>query len=309
MSDETTIGSSDVAAILGLSPWSGPWDAWARLTGLEDRYTETDTDAQARGRMFEPAILARYGLEERAAIVPGPPIGQPPVLGPEPWMHARPDAWACPLAAPPTPDRVVEAKTSRRLDPAEWGPPGTDEVPPWYVVQVVWLLAVVRLERCDLAAYSALDDDWRVYRLRRDAAVEQAVVDRVRRWRDEHVILGHAPDVDASAACRRVLERRWRASTGQEYAATPEDVALVTRALELRASVEDLKHELDEATNRLRARMGEADALLVGGQRVATWRARQGSSRVDVERLRRERPDVAAEFTVVGEPGRMWRWS
>jgi putative phage-type endonuclease len=302
-----TVGSSDVAGILGLSPWSGPWDAWARLTGLVPRYSDEDTKPQARGRMFEPAILARYALEERVAVVPGPPIGQPPIVGPEPWMHARPDAWAGQPSTPP--DRVVEAKTARRLDPAEWGPPGTDEVPPWYAVQCVWQLAVVRLDRCDLAAYSPMDDEWRVYRLRRAPAVERAVVGRVRAWVERHVVKGHPPDLDGSAACRRMLERRWRAATGRDHVATAEDVAEVERAIRLRADRDAIDAELDLAVARLQARMGEADALVVGGQRVATWRGRQGARRIDTERLRRERPDVAEQYTTVGEPGRTWRWT
>ena len=40
-----TIGSSDVAAILGLSPWSSPMQAWARLTGLVERYDRIYVEA------------------------------------------------------------------------------------------------------------------------------------------------------------------------------------------------------------------------------------------------------------------------
>ena len=301
-----TVGSSDVAAILGLSPWAGPWDAWSRLTGLEPRYTDTDTAAQARGRMFEPAILARYSVEHRVAIVPGPPIGHAPVIGPEPWMHARPDAWAGLPAEPP--DRVVEAKTARKLDAAEWGPPGTDEVPPWYAVQCVWLLAVTGLDRCDLAAFSAMDDDWRVYTLRRDEVVERAVVGRVRAWRERHVLGGEPPDADGSAACRRAMERRWKAERAT-HEATVEDTALVRRALELREAVKTAEAELDATVARLQERMGPADELVVGGECVATWRARKGSTRIDLDRLRRELPDVAEKYTVTGTPGRTWRWT
>lgn len=310
-SEPITVGSSDVAAILGLSPWAGPWDAWSRLTGLVPRYDATDTKSQARGRMFEPAILTRYALEQGLGVMPGPPIGAPPLVGPEPWMHARPDGWAHPVVFPVSPDmadRAVEAKSARKFDVDDWGPPGTDEVPSWYAVQVVWILAVTGLDRCDLAAYSAIDDDWRVYHIARDRGIEGRVVARVRAWVERHVVGGAPPEVDGTEACHRVLARRWTASH-RDHQAMAEEAELIARALRLRATIADLEGELSESVARLQARMGDADTLVLDGDRVATWRARNGARRVDLERLRLELPDVANKYTIAGQPGRTWRWT
>ena len=53
-----TIGGSDVAAILGLSPWRSPLDVWREKTlGEAD---QRDTPAMQAGVRFEPVILGRY---------------------------------------------------------------------------------------------------------------------------------------------------------------------------------------------------------------------------------------------------------
>ncbi len=55
-----TIGSSGIAAILGLSPWAGPWDVWARTMGLAQ---SKSTRATLRGHILEPAIADYYGQQ------------------------------------------------------------------------------------------------------------------------------------------------------------------------------------------------------------------------------------------------------
>ena len=49
------IGASDVAAILGVSPWASGWDVWADKT---DRLERWEGNEQTRlGQFFEPSVL------------------------------------------------------------------------------------------------------------------------------------------------------------------------------------------------------------------------------------------------------------
>jgi len=223
----TTIGSSDVARILGLSPWGTPWETWSRLHGLTS-YSSHDTPAQARGRMLEPALLIRYAQEVGVPVMPGPPLGEPGWAGPEPWMHARPDGWVPGGEQMTRPAWLVEAKTARYLDEGHgWGPEGTDQVPQHYLVQCVWQMACCDVDRCDLVAFGMASDDFRIYRIARDVAVERAVVNRCRAWYQRHVEQGEPPGFDGSAAASQALAAQHsRPRQGATVEATDEEQAL-----------------------------------------------------------------------------------
>ena len=57
MNDNASIGGSEIAAILGLSPWRTALDVWReKVLGAEP---QPDSPALALGRRFEAALLSR----------------------------------------------------------------------------------------------------------------------------------------------------------------------------------------------------------------------------------------------------------
>lgn len=266
MSDLVTVGSSDVAAIMGLSPWSSPWSAWGRLTGLTERYNQSDTPAQARGRMMESAIGARFAEEYAVELEPGPPIGEPGLIGPEPWMHARHD-----FAVVYT-DALLECKTTKVFDD-DWGPPGTDLLPPYYHVQCVWQMAVLDYSLTYLAAFGMFRDEWRVYIIHRDMDVERGVVDYVRAWYQRHVVGGDPPPVDGSSACSSLLAGRIAAKDEAPMREATDDerylvdqYRMVSTRLDLEASTKALLRQ------QLAERIDDAAGLTVDGKRLVSLR-------------------------------------
>ena len=268
-----TVGSSDVAAILGISPWSSPWSAWGRLVGLTERYTSADTPAQARGRMMEAAIGARFAELYGVELQGGPPIGEPGVIGPEPWMHCRPDFWILPRGR----EALVEVKTAKKFT-EEWGPPGSDVFPVHYTVQCAWQMAVCDARITYLAAFAMFTDEFRVYPLRRDLDVERGIVDYVRDWYQRHVVTGDPPPVDGSSACSSLLAGRIaelpRADLRQ---ATDDELMLIDRY-----RVAGVRRDIAEATRALTRQqiaesIGAADGLTDGGSRLVSLR--RGTSR------------------------------
>lgn len=300
-----TIGSSDVAAILGVSRWGSPWETWARLVGLIPRYSSTPDGAQARGNMFEVAIGARYAEETGVTLRRGPPISEPPLLHPdEPWRAARPDFLA--------EDRLVEAKTTRRLsDEDGWGAPGSDRVPVYYACQVVWQLSIVSsihgIERGDLAAFGTLGEEWAVYTLRRRERLERALVARVRDWYEAHVLTGDPPVVDHTDGCGRALARLHRdvAPGKVRLDPTAEDLALARDLARVRRLLEETTQERDLLQHRLCARIGDA----YGMRGVADWSPVVGRSSIDAAGLRRDHPEIAAAYTKTGEPSRRFTFT
>lgn len=134
------ITASKVAAILGLSPFASPRSVWHLMHG--DLPAAETSAVQARGHYLEPAILAwfrdQHGLTDDRQWVNQPTYA----LGD--WAAATPDAMT--LGIPGRAEVLVEAKSAARDD--GWGTPGTDEIPAYYLAQVVWQMHVSGIHRC-----------------------------------------------------------------------------------------------------------------------------------------------------------------
>lgn len=125
--------ASKVSAVFGVNPWESARSLWHKMRGDVPR--EEQTTAQARGHYLEPAILAWFFDQhpelERVPVEAGTFVR-------DGWMGATPDALAR------TKDRTVipvEAKSA--ADGAEWGVPGTDEIPVYYAAQCMWTMHVL----------------------------------------------------------------------------------------------------------------------------------------------------------------------
>lgn len=299
-----TVGSSDVAAILGISPWQSQWDVWARLTGLVPRYSQTDTQAQARGRWMEPALASRYALDRQVEVWPGPQIGHEPMIGPEPWMHARPDYYARSAAEGAW---LLEVKTTRTYD--GWGADGTDKAPPHYLVQCVWEAVVCLSERVDLVSYATIDEEQRIYLIRPTERLRRSLVERVRDWFEHHVVEGEPPAIDGSSGCMAALLARHPVATPKTWVeATTADLAIAKDLVRVRQELAHLADAKVELENKFRDRIGDAYGLRDGKDLIATWGARKGSVKIDADRLRTELPEIAARYTTVGKPSRSFRF-
>ena len=290
-----TIGASELATVLGVSPYGSQVDLWARLRGLLPRYDSIDTPDTSAGSVAEAGILLRYARERGVPVMPGPQLPAPGYVHPtEPWLAVRPDGL--------TPDRTVEAKAPRELWP---------EIPAHYVVQIVAQIAVAHTLqgwcRGDLAAHARAarrgDDYWRVWTIDRDPAVEEYVLRTGRDWYRRHVEDGTPPACDGRRATSEALARIWRPEDTTTEA-TPDDVETWRRLLSVRSAIADLEARRQELEHTLQARMGASTVLAEGGRTLATWRGTRGRRTLDTDRLRRERPEIAESYTTVGEPGR-----
>ena len=115
--EKRLVGASDIPALLGLSPWSGPVALWARIVHGWDAATTGD---QEEGKAAEEYNRVLY-RKATGYTLSGEARWRHPLY---PWMRCSPDD-----TATDTPDgrRGVELKRYNYL--AGWGTPGTDEVP------------------------------------------------------------------------------------------------------------------------------------------------------------------------------------
>lgn len=160
------IGSSDAAAICGLSPYATPLHVYLDKIG---QGLEHDSPEMRWGTRLEGAIAQAYSEETgRQCVVPEPKIF---TSRHNEYMLCTPDRLGYSFDAP-TVD--VELKTARsewaEVDGERqqvWGEPGTDAVPRQYLIQVQHQLAVLDdLPSADVAVLIA-GSDFRIYTIHR----------------------------------------------------------------------------------------------------------------------------------------------
>ncbi len=304
-----TIGSSAVAAILGLSPWQSPHEVWARLVGLT-AYSDKDTPVMKRGRMMERALLGWREEEYGVTIHRGPPItGEPwrPVETPT-WRHSRPDGFAIiegtVAEGAPTPGSVVdlfEVKTAR--DFSGWGDEaeGLAGVPPYYAAQVLWQAATtaamgITVRRSYLLAFCPMREEFRAYTIERDDRREGALTAHIRGWWERHVRDQAMPAIDGSEGAARALLALHRAPRPELREATESERELVEEWRAAKLAVVAAEAAETAAANHVKAAI--ADARGLAG--LADWRPTKGRVSVSVGDIQKKAPALFAQLEAAG---------
>jgi putative phage-type endonuclease len=278
------LGASDVPALLGLSPYSTPWQVW--VSKVTDAPDSDPSEAMEWGLALEDAILTRWADRERLFVGHRAEAWRHPEYK---WARATPDGllFTDPDDDDAEPWAVVDVKNVRS-GADEWD--RGDTVPPYIVAQVQWQMFVTGLDRGFVVALIG-GNRLHVHELEADPAAHAEMFQVSQEWWDRHVVSGEPPQVEA--ADNALLASLWPTSTEKAVEVDPELVAELRAA---RAGAKVAEARKDEAEARLKAALGDADTAVCDGRVAATWRT-QSSTRVDVTRLRAAEPEVAARFT------------
>lgn len=284
------IGASDVAGILGLSPWASPFSVWA--SKVDDTNDDHDTDAMEFGRraeiMVAPWFADRTGLtvagEQARCSHPA-----------DPWKLCTVDGFVLDGPGSDIGDAlgVLEIKTTGD-SAADWA----EGVPVHYRCQATWAMHVTGTDRCWFAVLHLAfgRPRFEVYEFERDADEEAFVVEACDAFWYDHVLTQHPPAVDGHSATTDAIKAHWPTAEGSLEADA------ITRRIcdRIRAHKNTLKileANIAEAENELRAALGDREALIDGtGNVLASWKP-QAVTRLDTTALKAAAPDVANQFT------------
>lgn len=244
------IGASDIAAIMGISPWSTPFQVWA--SKVAEIPEDEGSEQMKWGRILENVILDEWAKDNWAVNARGQLIRSTDV----PIMMATPDG----ITRTPMPSSrpaVAEAKNR-----AEWS---WDSIPEYYHAQVQWQLAVTGYEVGYLIVLFAgrhletfeieADDDYQTAQIL--AAGEF--------WK--LVEANEPPPTDG--ADNPLMASLWPIHTEQ---AVEIDADAAVELYEARSADKEASERRDAAEASIKAMLGEADTAVVGQQVVATWR-------------------------------------
>lgn len=190
------IGGSEIAAVMGLSPYESRFSLWYRKQGLIGPVEETEQ--MYWGKEDEPGICRRFGRDHAEWLVRDSATY---AAAERPWQIANPDRLLYHPGADGRPAELLEAKTSRDAD--GWGEQGTDQIPVHYRAQCLWYCDVLQAPRCHVAVRIA-GADYREYVVEYD----QDDVMRMREAAAEFMrtlAAGERPDIDGHSATYQAI--------------------------------------------------------------------------------------------------------
>ena len=287
------VGGSDVAAIMGLSPWKSAYQVWA-----EKRFDFPDdisgNPAVEWGNILEPVVGRHYSdahpeREVRRVNAVLRSIDRP-------WAQASLDYE---VRDPELGWGVLEIKTAGCRSAWRW----EDGVPTFYLTQVTHYLSVSGRPFADVAVLIG-GSDYREYRVMRDEEDVKAVDGAVDAFWADNVLGGEEPEPTAADG-PTVFEVKGEAKGG--YIETTETPVLVSRYLLACAEYDHAKAEKDRWAAKLKAEIGDAKGYDTPGGRM-TW-TRSNRKKYDYKRMDEENPGLRDRYmsSAPADMGLRWR--
>lgn len=281
------IGGSDVAAIMGLSPWKTAYQVYReKRKEVEDWGGNSLTDW---GKRMEPAIRQWYSDETgRDVRLPDKIMYHPQ----HPFMLASLDGF--------TDDgRVVEIKTAR--SGKDWGEPGTNQIPDYYAVQVHHYMTITGFQVADIPV-SIAGSSPSLYIVEADKEISEMIIEACAKfW--ERVQSGNPPDPVTYADA---VARFGKIKSDGSIIATTELIEAIAGLKQLRAQIKELEEHEEAWKARIIIALGDqADTIIDGaGQTLVTYKLANGRKLFDSKSLEKEMPEVYQKYLKQSEPAR-----
>ena len=287
------IGSSDAAAVLGLSRWSTPLEIWALKTGQIQSEDISDRLAIEVGNELEDLVAKlftkRTGKQVRRVN--------------ETFYHSNYSFLAANIDRRVVgEDTILEAKTCSGWKAKEWT---GEAIPQEYLIQVMHQLAVTGKERAYVAVLIGGNQDF-VYKLvERD---EKLISDMVRK-ESEFWVKYVEPKVMPTIVTKNdggVLYKLFPDGIEGQEVNLGDDANAVIESLEaMGADLANMEGTIEQQRNVLKLMLGNNENGNTGRYKV-TWK-NQNTARLDIAKLKEEAPEVVARFTKT-TPSRVLRF-
>lgn len=288
-----TIGSSEIAAVLGLDPHRTPYDVWLTKTGQQAEFS--GNEATRRGNILEPAVANWFEdtyPEYKTAVVIDNVFHR----------FGRCSA---------TPDRVYkewngnvticEIKTTRiYID--------EDNLPQKWYLQAMYQAAVMDKGyhlKADFIYIAWLDGGltFGAQVFLPDFEFGEKLLRLAEEWYSRHVVHGKAPEPTTAEDIKRLYPK----STAKSIQATDEILDLYTLARKARQKADEAEAEFEGHKAALMLAMRDAEELEYQGNTLVTWKSTKDTERFDAKSFKETYPDLAKEFTKLSPGSRQFR--
>lgn len=261
----TYMTASKVSAIMKHSTYDSYLSLWLKMAGQVPR--DQDTDITRRGHYLEPAVRAWFRDQHPDWTVTETGMWVHPEI---PWAASTPDG----IIHTPDGAEIFEAKSST-VD-AEWGKPGTDEVPAGYYDQAQWQMFTTGLRRVRLAVIKTYLE-FAEYVIEYDPAYVDEILGKVNEFMDT-LEQGKRPSLDpldGHAATYEAIKELNPGISDEAFAVDDADAIRYLTALAERKAAEQAEQA---AKTWIADQAGEARSIEWNGRRIFTRQSRGGGT-------------------------------
>lgn len=294
------IGGSDMAAILGMNSYRGPYGVWMEKTGRTE-LKESDNEAMRVGRDLEEYVASRFceatGKKVRRVNA---------IISNTDYPHIQINIDREVVGE----DSILECKTANAYSSDKF----RDGIPSAYYVQCVTYMGVYECSRCYLAVLiMGIGFKWFMLTTHKDDTlpegcekliyVDDTEFEAIRYQANEfwkYVENDEEPPVDATPGTTDAIKERYPSSvSGKEIDATAIRTNLKARAV-LKAKIDELKGELDTQENIIKNWLKDAEKASCDGWSVSYKTSTRTT--LDSKRAKAEHPEIAwDEYNKVSE--------
>lgn len=207
------IGGSDVAVILGLSPWKTPTELHLEKRGELEPESLDDNELVHFGNVLEDVVADEYARRNKVKVERR---NKMMASKEHPFMLANIDRKVVGVR------KGLECKTADRFTVKNWGEQGSEDIPDYYRTQVEHYMIVTQYPEWDLAVLIG-GNDYRDYHIERDPELSEMIIEaEARFW--EGVEKGIAPEFDWEHPGTLDLVKRMHPGTNGETIQLPDEL-------------------------------------------------------------------------------------
>ena len=291
------IGGSDIAAILGMSPYKSALELWAEKVG-HTQSGNKDAIHLRFGHHVEPFVAKEFERLTKLHTVEHPDAIYHPDNS---FMYAHvdrfvvADEWELAVVdGAVVAKSLLECKTASVFNKDEWGQAGTDEIPKAYLLQCIWYMAITGCSSAHVAVLIG-NSDFRIYQINRQEQLERMVIDQAKRFWFDHVLEGKPPKPQSTNDLKLLYPQ---STKGQAIEASASVLDAFQNLRKVQEDAKNLEVKAELIKTQIMAEMGEAELIAHQGQVLATWKTPKPTQRVDTIKLKNDFPQIAAECMV-----------
>ena len=286
------IGGSDAAAIVGLSPWSSPYDVWLDKTGKTE--PKEQNLSMRIGVELEETVARLWCAETGKQCHRS---GFMFANNDRPWQLANVDRVVVGENA------GLECKTTGSLENIR--KLKTGDFPDSYYAQCVHYLAVTGADRWYLGILVlGCNPTFHIFVLERDEAEIRLLNEAEREFWEDHVLIGEPPAPSGTEATDEYIKKQYPAADNDVEPAglygMENDIA---DYLLMKERIKTEQKTADALEQKIKLQLGKAPVGLARGYTV-TWKSYSKKGGINADKLAAEYPAI---FTVVKKPDISYR--
>ena len=274
---EDGIGASEVAAILGLSPWETPFSLYLKKTHQVPPTEEND--AMRRGHYLEDAVVQWWMHETGEQVIKASAADIIYVHPEHPYMRV-------------TPDRVVKGR-KKILEVKSTAIQMGETIPDYYLAQVTYQMYVTGIHQAELI-YIQGGLTFGRFIVEYDEEFANLIAERVTEFWNENVLGGKEPD---AIAVSDLAVKVPKSTPEKSIEADEQALDQINVLREKKAMYDALGDEIADLTDSLKMYMTDSESLVDGdGNILCTWKSSKDKTSFDSKAFAAENPGLYDKY-------------